>query len=614
MLSGDVDKARAAVNAATTASPMDAGALAMRAQLAWDKDRDEAAAMKDLSLVTDGKAKAHASAIDQARAYSLQGWIHLSRGRVAEARTAFDTASKLDPSSGSALLGQGEVFYKEGRFSEALSHFDTAIQKDPTNPRAVVDDAKTKIALEHLADAKAQLLAARQTMPKSLLVALWLGKAEETLGNRKPAEADYIDAIGLVDPKAEDAILPYMALAELLANGGRADEAAAKLAEAQKNLPDSAGMQRALGAVAAVQGNYDEAIRHYQAAVTKDPQDLTSRFQLGVTYRKMQKLDEAGAAFQAVADADKDYPQLSVERGLLAQQTGHVDQALAEFAAALAKAPDDLEVQLHVGEALVLIGKVEDALVTLRKVIVKKSQSAEANHFLGRAMFMQGTDMVGAKKYLQKAVDIDANEAEYHMYVAWIANESGDLGTADIEIHKALAINKLLPEAYWQRGALLRVKAAVDDAIKDLNKALQLKPTLYQAHAELAQCYADKNDVNAAMAQWRMALAGDGDRPFWNYRYGKLLLDRGTYAEAAQHLAIATAWAAKIEAEKSKTDRPSWAIPAEFAAGVALQKSGKKAEAIEHYKRFLDLAPPNSPDKRDAMAALQAMGAPYENR
>ncbi len=611
---GDLDKARAAVNAALTASPSDAGALAMRAELVWDKERDEAGAMKDLVLVTEGSAKAHASAIDQARAYALQGWILLARGRVADARAAFDASLKLDASSVGALVGQGEVLYKEGRFSEALAHFDTAVQKEPLNARAVVDDAKTKIALERLADAKAQLLAARQSLPKAMLIAFWLGKSEEALGNRKPAEQDFVAAIGLIDPKADDAILPYMALAELQIGEDRADEAKAKLAEAQKALPDSAGMQRALGEVAAVQGNYDEAVRHYQAAVAKDPQDLSSRFLLGVTYRKMQKLDDAAAAFQAVGDADKDYPGLTLERGLLAEQSGHVDQALEQFRAAAAKAPDDIDLQLHVGEALVLIGKVDEALKTLNKVIVKRSSSAEANHFLGRALFMQGVDTQAAKRYLEHAVEIDPNQAEYHLYVAWIANESNDLGTADAEIRKALAINKLLPEAYWQRGAVERVRTAVDDAIKDLKTALQLKPTLYQADAELALCYADKNEQNLAMAEWQRALNGDGDRPMWNYQYGKLLLEKGNYAAAAPHLLTAVGWTEKTADGDRTAPVPFWAIPAEFSTAVALQKTGKRKDAIEHYNRFLDHAAPNSPDKRDALAALRALGAPYDNR
>ena len=614
-MAGDLVKARAAVTAAITASPGDAGALAMRARFAWEKDKDDVAALADLKEIIEGKAKAHAAQVDVARAQALAGWIHLTRGRLAEARAAFEACSKLEPSNVSALVGLGELLYKDSRYTEALAHFDTAVQTEPANTRAIVDDAKTKIALERLADAKTQLLAAREAYPKSMQVALWLGKAEEALGTKKQAEESYIAALGLIDLKAEDAIEPYVALAELLAGEARAAEAEAKLKEAQSKLPDSAGMQRALGEVAAAQGNYDQAIAHYNDAVAKDPKDLQSRYQLGVTYRKMRSWTEAAAAFDAVFAADKDYPNLSLERGVLYEQSGHVEQALDQFTSALQKAPDDLDLQLRVGASYVMVGRAKDALPYLTKVNVKRPTSAEANHYLGRAEFMLGgANLQSADRHLKRAVELDPNHAEYHLYVAWLANESvpPDLGTAEMEIKKALALDNLLADGYWQRGALERKNLTVNDAIKDLNHALQLKPTLVDAHAELALCDEDKNDLNGAMVEWQKAIQGDENRPTWRYHYGKLLLDRGNVAAAAPHLVAAVSVAEAAAAAGQPV--PGWANPAEYSVAIALQRTGKKQDAIDHFNRFLKNAPASSPDRRDALAQLQILGAPYEDR
>ncbi len=608
-MSGDIEKARNEIAAALGSSPSDPGALVLRATLAWDHDRNETAAMQDLTDVTDGRAKAHASADDQARANAEKGWIHFSRGRMGEARAAFDVASKLSPSNVSALVGQGEVLYKDGRYTEALAHFDTAVQKDPSNPIAIVSDAKTKIALERLADAKTQLTAARQALPNDVHIAFWLGKAEEALGNKKAAEDSYLAAVGMVDPKADDAIDPYVALSELLASQGRVSEAQAKLEEAQKKLPDSAGMERALGEVAAVQGHYDEAVQHYQAAVAKDPQDLSSRFLLGVTYRRMQKIDLATQQLDQVLAADKDYPGLAMERGQLYEQSGHVDKALVQFSAALAKAPDDLDLQLRVGAAYVQIGRPDDALTPLKAVFDKRPNSAEVNHFLGRAYFMKGgTEQAQAMRFLKRAVELDPNRAEYHLYLAWIANESSpaQLGLAREEIDKALALDRLLGDAYWQRGVLYRTEGAVDDAIKDLKRALELRPTRFEAHAALAECYEDKNLTAAAVTEWSRAIAGDETHPLWRYRFGKLLIDRGQTAAAVPHLLFAAGEAEKMEI------RPGWLADAEFALADGLRRTGKRQEAVEHYRRFLDIAPTSSPDRRDAMNALSALGQPYE--
>jgi predicted Zn finger-like uncharacterized protein len=612
VLGDDLAKARTEVAATLSASPNDAGALVLRAAMAWTVDKNETDATRDLREVFQGAARPAASPSDLSKAYALLGWIQSSRGKSSEARDSFESALKLNSSNADALVGQGEVLYTEGRFAEALSRFDTAAQVEPRNVRAIVADAKAKIALERLADAKAQLVQARTTFPNEMKVAYWVGKVEEALGNRKAAEDGYIAAIALANPTKPDAIDPYVALAEMLAGQGRATEAQAKLNEAKGKLPDSAAMQRALGQVAAAQAQYDEAVAHYQAAVQKDPDDLSSRFLLGQTYRRMQRLDLAAAEFDKVFAADKDYPQLAMERGLLFEQANQIDKALEQFQAALQKAPNDIDLQLRVGAAFVGVRHADDALVILKKVREKRATSAEVNHYLGRAYFLKGgAYLADAKRYLQQAVDEDPNHPEYHFYLAWVATETNpaDVGTAQAEVDRALAIDKLYGDAYWQRGVVERINSAVDDAIKDLKRALQLRPTRYEAHATLAECYEDKNNMSEAMAEWAKAISADDSRPMWRARYGRLLFDKGNLAQALPHLRFATK-----AAEDAKEDKwPGWATDAEYRFAQALRKTGAKQEAIDHFNVFLDHATATHPDRRDALGALSSRGAPRDH-
>src|SRR5262249_31286928 len=155
--------------------------------------------------------------------------------------------------------------------------------------------AKARIALERLSDAKAQLTDARAKFPKSMEVAYWLAWCEKALGNKASAETGLNDAIALVDPSEPNAILPYVGLAQLLSQLGRSADAQGKLEEAQKKLPESPILRRALGDVDADQGHYEEAIEQYRAALDKEPKDLATRFRLGVTLLKKPDLDAAAA-------------------------------------------------------------------------------------------------------------------------------------------------------------------------------------------------------------------------------------------------------------------------------------------------------------------------------
>jgi predicted Zn finger-like uncharacterized protein len=611
---GDAANAKKEIAATLAGSPTHPGALVLRARMK-SAATDETQALADLAKVIDGPARAKASPAELSDAYAARAWVSLERGGASEARDAFAQAVKLNARNVEALNGEGRLMLNEGRYTEALSRFDTSLQVDPNAPETIANDAEAKLALERLADAKAQLVDAARRFPKSLAVLLVLGRVEQHLGNKDAAEADLRAAITYADPSRPNAVLPYVALAELLAARGHLGDAKATLDDARKKLPASTALDRAFGEVAELQGDYDTAIADYRSALVKSPKDVSTHFKLGVALRRVHKFDEAGAELDQVAAVDKDYPGLSLERGLLFEQSGDVEKAIEQFKSALAKAPDDPDLQLRVGASYVAIGRADDALPILRKVLEKRPTSAEAFHYIGRALMLKGPgENTEAIRHLKRAADLDPNRPEFHVYLAWAANEAtpAQLEIARDEVEKALAIDKMNAEAYWQKGILERMTGAVEDAIKDERRALELKPTRYEAHATLAECYEDKNDDGTASAEWAKAIAGDGPaaadgtvaHPYWRFKYGKLLLDRSGAGAALGQLVPAVTTAEKLE------PRPAWVAPLEFQAAEALRKGGKKADAIEHYKRFLEIAPVNSPERADAQTALGQLGVP----
>jgi tetratricopeptide (TPR) repeat protein len=592
---------------AIAATPHHPGALLLRAMERYDAKGDDTGALADLAEITEGPAKPLASTQEIAQAHANRGQIFLRSGRAGDARNAFDASLKIDGRNVDALMGQGTVFFEESRFTEALTRFDTALQARPDDEFAIGYDARTKIKLERLKDAKDQLVAAKTKFPKSMQITYALAQAESALGNSGDAEKDFRQAIDLADPKSPESVEPYIALATLLVAHNRDKDAEQVIDDAKAKLPDDAPVAVALGEYDAAQGKYDEAVARFKHALELAPTSLSTHFKLGVTYRHMRKTELATQEFNQVLSIDKDYPGLALERGLLFEESGEVERALEQFKNALASAPDDADLQLRVGAAYVAIGRPDDALPMLRKVLEKRATSAEANHYLGRAIFAKDGATNEAMRYLKHAVELDPNRPEYHLYVGWAANDANpaQLGLAQDEIQKALDLDKLLADAYWQRGELERKRLAVDDALKDLRRALELRPSRVDAYATMAECYEDKNDPATALANWQKAIAGNGHVPYWHYRFGKLLLDRNNAGEAAVHLSSA------VEAALKQDVKPPWLPPAEFAAAEALNRTGKRADSITMYRRFLEIASSNDPDRRDAIKALANMGETY---
>ncbi len=602
----DRPAAQAAVKATLAASPSHPGARTLKARLLSENDGLDDEALKEVNKLLDPAARANASVSELSQTLAAKGWILSRKDRAGDARAAFEEAVKLDQRNTWALIGQGEIYYADGRYTEALNRFDEALTKEPANLEAIVGSAKTKLGLERLKDAKKQLTDAFAAYPKHMRFALWLGKVEQALGNKPQAEAHYTKATELASPKQPDAVQPYAALASLLAQQGRVQEAAAKLELAKSKLPDSTTLQRALGEVAAAQGRYDEAVAHFELALQKDPEDVGSRLRLAVVLRKMRNLTAAAVEFDKVYAQDRDYPGLALERGLLYEESGQVEKALEQFKSAQAKAPQDLDLRLRVGAALAALGSLDEAIPMLKQVLEQRMNSPEANHYMGRAYLKKGgLDIQTAMKYLMRAVDLDPNRSDYHLYVAWAANESipVQMSVAIEHVDRALELDKMNADAYWQRGVVERKRREVKTAIKDLKKALELKPSRIEAHAALAECYEDSNDVASALAEWQQALSGPVKPPFWQYRYGKMLMDRGNAAEGARYLQPAAEQGTLIQ------PRPGWVPDAHFQAAEALRKTGKKPAAIEHYKLFLQMAVPNDPDFKDARRALVQLGA-----
>jgi tetratricopeptide (TPR) repeat protein len=606
---GDGESAKKEIDATLTASPQHPGALTLRARRK-SATVAPALALRDLATVLEGSSRTLASPIELSQAYAAKAWIQLEHGAPSEARESFAQAVKLNQRNVEALNGEGRLLVNEGRYAEAMARFDTALGLDPNSPEAIANDAEAKIGLERLADAKQQLVAARDRFPKSLPVLLLLAKAEEHLGNKDAAEAVLRTALACVDPARSDAILPYIAMSALMSERGRLSDARDMLEEARKKLPASGTLERAFGDISELQGDYDTAVVHYKAALADDPKDVAAHFKLGVALRRMRRFDEAIGELDKVAAFDRDYPGLSLERGLLFEESGDVEKAIDQFKGALAKAPDDPDLQLRVGSAYVAIDRPEEALPMLKKVLEQRPSSAEAHHYIGRALMLEGGSMLAdALRNLKRAVELDPNKAEYHVYVAWAANDTtpAQLELASDEVDKALALDKLNAEAYWLRGSVRRMEGQLDDAVKDEKHALELRPSRYEAHATLAECYDQKNDQVAAAGEWTKAIAGDRGtaaadgsipHPYWRYMYGKLLMDRGSSGDALSVLLPAVKTAEKMD------PRPAWLIPLEFLSAEALRKAGRRADATEHYRRFLESAPLNSPDRADAQKAL----------
>jgi predicted Zn finger-like uncharacterized protein len=574
------------------------GARILMARLVWENS-DEALALKVLGEVTTQKSTA--SPNELVEAHTLLGDVHLSRARISQAEAAYTEALRIDPKASRALSGIGDTLHRAGRFTEAMARFEAAVQADPDDLNAKLGAAKTRLALEQFAEALALLDKLRQSHPKSMAVALWTARVQDALARRDQAEAAYRQAmeLGATQPGVIDA---YVGLAMLLNRLGRTGEGQEILAGARAKLPDAPILRKAMGELELAQGRYAEATVEYEAALKLDPKDTEARFGLGTALRRSRDFERALQTLEEVAAVDREHPGLALERGLLYEETGRSDEALKEYEAALTKAPSDPDLMLRVGCAKAVAGRGQEAQELLRRVLTMRSTSAETHYCLGRALFVEGKGLGEALRMLERAVELDGNRAEYHLYVGWVANEAGLVTKADESLARAIAIDKGLADAYWQRGVLRARQGAVKDAVIDLRKALELRPSRFEVHAALADAYLDTGQEALALDHFRQAVTANPGNASWQFRYGRLLVANGHDALARQPLAKA------VELGEQASPRPLWLWEAHHMMARAL---GSQPQAIQHWEQFLRTGPIDSPYRSEAIRELKRLGRPW---
>jgi tetratricopeptide (TPR) repeat protein len=600
LAAGKRAEAEATARGALESSPSHVGARILIATIAATSPTREGEALKLLTEVTeDGPLKPLASPPELVEAFVQLGHVQSNASKISQAQEAFAGALRLDPQSVAALVGSGELYYRSARYSEAEARFESALKADADSLDAKIGTAKTWIALERTKEAKDHLTKLLTAYPKEPMVFYWAGRVNELLGQRKEAESDFRKAIDNAKTP-EQGVPSYVALAALLASTNRAAEAATLLQDASKNYPGSPELAKARGEVALRSGKLEEALGQFEAALKKAPDDLSTRFFIGQTLMKMRKFDQAVAVLDAVQKIDPEYPGLSLERGLYYEETGQSEEALRMYESALKKAPNDVDLKLRIASTQVAAGAAKQAEPLLKEVIRERGNSAEANHFLGRAMLLSGSNLNEAMRHLRRAIELDANRAEYHLYVGWAANEAGQAELAEVSLEKALELDATLGDAYWQRGVLNQKLGRIDKALEDLEVALEKRPSRYEAHATMALCFEAQNNMSKAEASWRKAIAGNDKVAEFHYKLGELLERNGNKKDAMLELDKA------VELGVLKEPRPAWLFRAYRLLGEGLEATNAE-KALGHYQEYLRLAPKDDAYRSDVEASVEVL-------
>lgn len=133
------------------------------------------------------------------------------------------------------------------------------------------------------------------------------------------------------------------------------------------------------------------------------------------------------------------------------------------------------------------------ALTDIQRAISINKKKVEYHVLQADILFSQGESAL-AFSSLQNAKEVDGKYIDAYLKTAELSLYVRDYEKTMFNVKQAILLDKLNPTAYFLRGWALKEQGDTVNAVKDYQKAIELKSDYEQAYEELGLLYAIKND------------------------------------------------------------------------------------------------------------------------
>jgi predicted O-linked N-acetylglucosamine transferase (SPINDLY family) len=263
-------------------------------------------------------------------------FAHHQEGRLAEARSLYETILKVSPGQPDTLHLLGLVAHKQGDLDRAVELIRKSIKARSDLPEAHYNLGVVLQEQGKLDDAIASYRKAAELNPGYAEAHYNLGNVLSEREELAGAATAYGKAIAL-DP--DDAAV-HDNLGHVLHRQGRLPEAVTSYRRALALAPSDAETHNNLGIALHEQGLLDEAHASYKTALSISPEKAEALSNLGATLYAQNKATEAVAACEQAISLDPRLAKAHVNLGIAQSLLGQLDDALASFRRALDIDPD----------------------------------------------------------------------------------------------------------------------------------------------------------------------------------------------------------------------------------------------------------------------------------
>lgn len=303
--------------------------------------------------------------------------------RYPEAAEAFAAAVERGPDDAGAWVWLGLARFKANALDQALEALREALRRDDRRPLAHYWYGRVALARGDVARASRAFDAAVRLDPEAPAPRLWRARARLRAGERELARKELV----AFAPRCEDPALLALT-AQLLADAGQHDRAAATLRKALRKTPQDPSLLRALAASYEALGQLGPAQRALERALRIAPQSREAWRRLGAVHARAGRAAAARDAYRNLVEgvADPLPGDLALYgRSLLAARNPAEAARVLQRAAEAAGAEDRPALLGDLGVARYLAGDAAGAVEALRVAVRARPRDSRLHDYLGRA-------------------------------------------------------------------------------------------------------------------------------------------------------------------------------------------------------------------------------------
>jgi tetratricopeptide (TPR) repeat protein len=184
------------------------------------------------------------------------------------------------------------------------------------------------------------------------------------------------------------------------------------------------------------------------------------------------------------------------------QQAIERDPAYAQAYSGLADSYTLLTAYTYDPPPRVLMPKAKDAA---RKALTIDERLAEAHASLGQIAAHYDYDFATAEREYRVALDLNANYATAHQWLAELLSTLKRFDEANAEIRRALELDPLSLTMNRIYASIMMAQRRYDEAIRQYQTAMELEPNSPSVHFFLARGYEAKGMYDQAKAEYSLA-------------------------------------------------------------------------------------------------------------